>query len=233
MQHGTNQSAQQQALSLEAFILEISALSRKYLIVEKTGIDPTINRNGHDSGVSSSIPPVMRSHATTLWKGSSVMSFGLKSNCEVGATVLLLFLLLPSISLGAGAAIGPRGGYDFDTDNFVVGGEAEFGRVLEQFRFAPSVDLELGDNKVTALNGDFRLYLFNLPESGLRFYGSAGPTVLFASPDNGDTKTNLGLSLVVGVKIPMKGANRYNLETRFGFGDIPDLKLMLAVLFGI
>lgn len=161
------------------------------------------------------------------------MCFGPKSVQVFGAISLLLLLILPSISLGAGAALGPRAGYDFDSDKFVVGGEAEFGRVLQQFRFAPSVDLELGDNTKTALNADFRLYLFNLPESSLRFYGSAGPTVLFASSDNGDTKTELGLSLVAGVKIPMKGANRYNLETRFGFGDIPDLKLMFAVIFGI
>lgn len=156
-----------------------------------------------------------------------------KVNFTAGAITLLLFLVLPSISLGAGAALGPRAGYDFDSDKFVVGAEAEFGKVLQQFRFAPSLDFELGDNSATALNGDFRLYLFNLPESGLRFYGSVGPTVLFASPKNGDTNTEIGLSLVAGVKIPMKGANRYNLETRFGFGDIPDLKLMLSILFSI
>lgn len=154
-------------------------------------------------------------------------------NRRIALVVLLLSTVIPSVSFGAGAAIGPRGGYDFDTDKVVIGMEAEFGRVLERFRIAPSLDFELGDNTVTALNGDFRLYLFNLPESGLRFYGSAGPTLVFASFDNGDSQTELGFSLVAGVKIPMKGSNRYNLETRFGFGDIPEFKLMLSVLFGI
>jgi hypothetical protein len=124
-------------------------------------------------------------------------------------------------------------GYDIDSEDFVLGAQAELGRAFQEFRFAPSVDFELGDNTWTALNGDLRLYLFRLPETGLHFYGSAGPTLLIGSPGNGDTQTELGLSLVAGVKIPMKHQNRYNLEARFGIGDIPDFKLMFAVLFGI
>ena len=146
--------------------------------------------------------------------------------------LLILFALLPS-SASAGAAIGPRAGYDFDSDDFVLGAEAELGHVFQNFRFAPSLDFELGDNTITALNADFRLYLFHLPETGLRFYGSAGPTLLFDFPGKGDRETELGLSLVAGMKIPMKKQNRYNLEMRFGIGDIPDLKLMFSVLFGI
>jgi hypothetical protein len=147
---------------------------------------------------------------------------------DIGAVIVLMVLsaVLPS-SAGAGAAIGPRVGYDFDTDNLVLGAEAELGRVFQSFRFAPSLDFELGDNSVTVLNSDFRLYLFNLPETGLHFYGSVGPTVVL------DNQTEIGLSLVAGMKIPMKRENRYNLELRFGIGDIPDLKLMLGILFGI
>jgi hypothetical protein len=95
------------------------------------------------------------------------------------------------------------------------------------------LDFELGDNTVTVLNSDFRLYLFNLPETGLHFYGSAGPTLVLDSPGKGDNGIEIGLSLVAGMKIPMKKENRYNLEIRFGIGDIPDLKLMLGILFGV
>ena len=97
-------------------------------------------------------------------------------------------------------ALGPRAGVNLDTDQFVIGGEAEFGRVLQSFRFAPSVDIELGDNGFTAINSDFRLYLFNLPETGLRFYGSVGPTLLLDSRDGSDTETEIGLSLVAGIR---------------------------------
>lgn len=152
----------------------------------------------------------------------------------IGAVIvfLILFAVLPS-SADAGAAIGPRAGYDFDTDNFVLGVETELGRAFQNFLFAPSLDFELGDNTITALNADFRLYLFHLPKTGLHFYGSAGPTVLLDSPGQGDSQTEIGLSLVAGVKIPMQGQKRYNLEARFGLGDIPDLKVMLGILFGI
>ena len=143
-----------------------------------------------------------------------------------GLTALLIFALLPTTTQAA--ALGPRGGYDFDTEQFVIGVEGEFGRALQAFRFAPSLDFELGDANSTMFNADFRLYLFNLPETGLRFYGSAGPTIVLDSPRD---ETDIGLSLVAGMKIPMKNQNRYHLETRFGIGDIPDFKLMAAVMF--
>lgn len=145
---------------------------------------------------------------------------------------LILIWLLPSSAL-AGAALGPRIGYDFDTDNLVLGAEADLGRVFQNFNFTPSLDFELGDNSVTVLNADFRLYLFNLPETGLRFYGSVGPSLVFDSQGEGGDNTEIGLSLVAGTKIPMKRENRYNLEVRFGVGDVPDLKLTLGILFGI
>ncbi len=155
------------------------------------------------------------------------------SNVVFNRTVfLILFALLP-YSAGAGVEIGPRAGYDLDSDNFVLGVEAELGRAFQGFRFAPSLDFELGDNTITALNADFRLYLFHLPETGLHFYGSAGPTILLDSPGDGGSQTEIGLSLVAGVKIPMQNQKRYNLEARFGLGDIPDLKLMFGILFGI
>ena len=143
-----------------------------------------------------------------------------------GLTAVFMLAALPNTSHAA--ALGPRGGYDFDTEQFVIGVEGEFGRALQAFRFAPSLDFELGDANSTMFNADFRLYLFNLPETGLRFYGSAGPTIVLDSPRD---ETDIGLSLVAGMKIPMKNQNRYHLETRFGIGDIPDFKLMLAVMF--
>jgi hypothetical protein len=156
----------------------------------------------------------------------------LSRNVFAGTVFLILFALSPTF-VNAGVAVGPRAGYDFDSDDFVLGAEAELGRAFQNFRFAPSLDFELGDNTITAFNADFRLYLFHLPETGLHFYGSAGPTLLFGSRGKGDTETELGLSLVAGMKIPMKKQNRYNLEMRFGIGDIPDLKLMISILFGI
>ena len=151
----------------------------------------------------------------------------LRSIYVLSIGLVILLVIAPS-SVRGSSAIGPRVGVNIDSDKLVIGAEAELGRAFQNFRFAPSLDFELGDNTATVLNSDFRLYLFNLPESGLRFYGSAGPAVVM-----GNSQVEIGFSLVAGVKIPMKGKKRYNLETRFGFGEIPSLKVMFSILFGI
>jgi hypothetical protein len=81
---------------------------------------------------------------------------------------------------------------------------------------------------LTAVNLDLRWYLFPLPQTGIQFYAAGGPTAVFVN-----SNSEIGLSLTAGAKIPMKGTGRYNLEARFGIGDIPDLKVMLGTLFGL
>ncbi len=167
-------------------------------------------------------------------KGESVVNMRSSSILTVARMGLVILIAALPLSASGSSAIGPRVGINFDSDKFTIGAQAELGRVLQTARFAPSLDLDLGDNNtMTALNFDFRWYLFPLPETGLFLYGSAGPTIVLDSPGKGGTQSEIGLSLVAGVKIPMKGKNRYNLEVRFGFGDIPDLKVMFGILFGI
>lgn len=166
--------------------------------------------------------------------GDIIVNRKLSWSISLVAPVLVIMITMLPSSVRGSSAIGPRVGMSFDSDRFTIGAQAELGRVLQTARFAPSLDLDLGNNNtMTALNFDFRWYLFPFPETGLFFYGSAGPTIVLDSPGKGDTQSEIGLSLVAGVKIPMKGKNRYNLEARFGFGDIPDLKVMFGILFGI
>lgn len=133
-------------------------------------------------------------------------------------------LLAPTASARDG--VGLHGGLSRGPDQIVVGGQAELGPVLGAAFFAPSLDVGFGGNStVTVINGDLRWYLLPLPETGIRFYGQAGPTVV-VSPD-----TELGLSLGLGADIPMKNRRRYHVEARFGFGDVPDLKIVLGILF--
>lgn len=125
---------------------------------------------------------------------------------------------MPALGLRAGASRGP--------DHAYFGLQTELGTVLGSPRFAPSLDVGLGDTSVTILNADLRWYLLPLPETGLRVYGAAGPGLVL-SPD-----TDLGLNLTAGMHIPMKGGRRYNVEFRFGFGDVPDLKIGMGLVFG-
>ena len=156
----------------------------------------------------------------------------LTSSRTILTTALVgIFFLSPVMDSQAqsqGTALGPRIGLSRGPDQVFIGAQAEFGPLIGAARFVPSLDFGLGDgNNVTTLNTDLRWYLLPLPETGIYFYGSAGPTIVL-SPD-----TDLGLSLTVGANIPMKNRRRYNLEVRFGFGDVPDLKIALALMFGL
>ncbi len=159
-------------------------------------------------------------------------------------TIILMALMLFVLSVTAEAqnkkkakgrsknySLGVRIGIDNSPSQLLIGGQGEFGRFAGSAVLAPSLDFSLGGDG-TAANLDLRWYLLPLPESGLTFYGAAGPTLFFASR-KGASSTEFGLSLVAGMKIPMRGGNKYNFEVRFGLGDIPDMRFMFGILFGI
>ena len=150
-------------------------------------------------------------------------------------TLLVIFaaaVLLP-VSLRDARAqsvpgLGALAGVESGADRFFAGGQIEVGPVFGFFHLVPSIYFTFDDGStLTTVNGDFRAYLLPLPETGIRLYGAAGPTFEVSSD------TDVGLTLAAGVNIPMKSTRRYNIEARFGFGDIPDLRIAAAVMFGL
>ena len=146
--------------------------------------------------------------------------------------ILIALMMTASVTVLGGqahadSALGPRFGLSGGNDDFFLGVQGEFGPILSAATLVPSLDFTLGDHSSTALNADLRFYLIPLPETGIRFYGAAGPTLML-SPD-----TELGLSLILGLQIPMKSTRRYNIEYRWGIGDIPDHKIGVTILFGL
>lgn len=141
----------------------------------------------------------------------------------------------------ARTSMGARAGFGIDPDQFAFGVQAIFnplfndaGSIFSSVQFAPSADVGFGDDLTTFLiNGDFRAILFTAPGSNLNFYGKVGPTLGFIKPKDLDSDTEVGLSLAAGVTMPMSSANMYNLEARFGLGDIPDFRLLFGINFGI
>lgn len=148
------------------------------------------------------------------------------NNSAITLALLAGLFAIPCNQATAGSALGPRIGLN-DGDDFFLGVQGEFGRVLGTATLAPSLDLKIGDSGATTANIDLRWYLLPLPETGLKIYAAAGPTFLLSPA------SELGLSLTIGVHIPMKQGRRYNLEYRFGLGDIPEHKVALAVMFGL
>ena len=141
---------------------------------------------------------------------------------------LLVFLAVAASATAghAASALGPRIGI-VDNDEVFLGVQGEFGPAIGPATIVPSVDFGIGDGPPTVANCDLRFYLIPLPETGIRFYGAAGPSIVFR--DGSD----LGLSLTLGLHIPMKKQRRYNLEDRWGIGDVPDHKIGFAVMFGL
>ena len=143
------------------------------------------------------------------------------------ALTLLSILLLGAPAAQAGSALGPRMGVSGDGDDFFLGAQLELQAKFGAFTLVPSFDFGPGTDAPSVANADFRLYLIPLPETGIKFYAGAGPTMMLS----GDLE--LGLSLTLGLNIPMKDSRRYNIEYRWGIGDIPDHKIGVAVLFGL
>ena len=136
-------------------------------------------------------------------------------------------LLSIATTAQAGSAFGPRAGISGASDDLYLGAQMEFPARFGDLSLVPGFDFGPGNGARTVANTDFRLYLVPLPETGIDFYAGAGPTMMLSGV------LELGISLTLGLNIPMHGSRRYNIEYRWGLGDIPDHKFGLAVMFGL
>lgn len=133
---------------------------------------------------------------------------------------------------GKAASFGLRAGLGLDPDQFVIGAQTILGKFGKIARSAPSFDLGFGNDVTTyAANADLFFPLVSPPSSNAVIYLSAGPTLTHWS-FNGFSDTEIGFTIAPGLRFPMGTKNVYNLETRIGIGDIPDLRILFGVLFG-
>ncbi len=149
-------------------------------------------------------------------------------------TVSLITLAAGATATAAGPAMsfGGRAGLSVNPDQFVIGLQGSWGNAAGPLDFAPSFDMGFGDNNTSyVFNADFQLP-FSLPRSSARLYAGAGPTLAVFDHNNHTSNSELGLSLVGGVMLPMGATNAYNLEFRAGVGDIPDIRVLLGIAFG-
>ncbi|MDD3731197.1 MAG: hypothetical protein PHU88_02340 [candidate division Zixibacteria bacterium] len=146
---------------------------------------------------------------------------------------VLCFTFIGTVSAFAGSnGYGVRAGYGSNPDQFVVGGQALLGEFMKIARFAPSIDYGTGDNVSTfAFNADI-LMLLKPPNSSFAFYAAAGPTLTYWDAEHGGSDTEIGATITAGLRLPMKNTGFYNLEARFGIGDIPDLRILFGIMFG-
>jgi hypothetical protein len=141
-------------------------------------------------------------------------------------------LVLGALPASAGGLI-LRGGLGITPDQAVVGVQTHLQRqILRILHMAPSVDAGFGDN-VTTVCGNLDFLLAIPPKSDSAIYAGAGATLTWWNFD-GDTEsdTEIGLSLVGGLRFGTKGKNGYIGEVRFGVGDVPDLRILIGINFG-
>lgn len=151
----------------------------------------------------------------------------------IAALVISTLTVISTCSAAAsGTSIGVRAGYSFDPDQFVVGAQAIYGRILKIGRLGPSVDFGFGDKMtVVTFNLDGRLIL-TPPKASTSFYLGVGPTIAVFDPDQGDGDTEIGLTLASGIRMPLGSRHFYNLEGRLGIGDVPEVKILFGILLG-
>lgn len=149
---------------------------------------------------------------------------------KVLAAVTILFLMIISTANAQEGNFGARLGLGLNPDQFVIGAQFAIGKKAGVARIVPSVDLGFGDNVTTFdFNADF-LFRLKVENTGFSFFGGGGPTLGFVDYKGG-SDWNFGLSLVGGVELPLIAGHPATLEARFGIGDIPDFRLLLAIMF--
>ena len=148
------------------------------------------------------------------------------------ACVILVSAVAANSADESGKCYGIRAGYSSKPDQFVIGAQADMGEIYRRVHIVPSIDAGFGDHLTTfAFNGDIQLFV-PLPKSMSSLYGIAGPTIMIWTPEIGDGDTEIGLTLGLGARMPLGNSGWYNVEARFGIGDIPDVKVLLGIFFG-
>lgn len=154
----------------------------------------------------------------------------MKYSYKVLLIVAILFLMSIATTSAQEGSFGARVGMGLNPDQFVIGAQFAIGKKAGVARVAPSVDLGFGDDVTTIdFNLDF-LFRLKVEDTGFGFFGGGGPTLGFAD-NKGGSDWNLGLSLVGGAELPLIAGHPSTLEVRIGIGDIPDFRLLLAIMF--
>jgi len=158
---------------------------------------------------------------------------------RISGLVVLITLLLSTMTWAQSSSNSPskgfglRTGYGTNPDQFVIGAQTVLGKTLGFMRFAPSIDAGFGDDMSSYLfNADFRVLSFSPPGSPAGLYAGTGACIAVYDFSNDGSDTEVGLNLLAGLTFPMGRKNEYNLEVRFGIGDMPDLRVLFGIMLG-
>ena len=135
---------------------------------------------------------------------------------------LVLFSTTPALAQDGGI----RGGISVDPDQFYFGGHLETSPLIDHLYFRPNVEVGFGDDvTLIGVNMEF-VYKFTTRRPW-NLYAGGGPALNIFKVDGGDTSTDAGLNLLVGVE----QARGLFFEFKIGAIDSPDFKFGVGWTF--
>ena len=118
----------------------------------------------------------------------------------------------PGIHLGASV----------DPDDFLIGVRFKSHPIEEYFTIVPNVEVGFGD--ITMIAGNLDGHYNFKTSSEYKPYIGAGFTINWFDPDEGDSNTEVGGSILGGIQLNSK----WFFETKIGLGDVPDWKFIVG-----
>jgi hypothetical protein len=138
----------------------------------------------------------------------------------------LLGLVLFSPSPAAAQDGGIRGGISVDPDQFYFGGHLETSPLIDRLYFRPNVEVGIGDDlMLIGANMEF-VYKFTTRRAW-NIYVGAGPALNIIMPDEGESDTDAGFNVLVGVE----QSRGLFFEFKIGAIDSPDFKFGVGWTF--
>jgi len=135
---------------------------------------------------------------------------------------LVVFSPAPAMAQDAGV----RGGISVEPDQFYFGGHFETAPLIDHLYFRPNVELGIGDN-VTLLAANMEFVYKFTTRRAWNLYAGAGPALNIYMPDEGDSNTEAGLNILVGVE----QSRGLFFEFKIGAIDSPDFKFGVGWTF--
>ncbi|HEX8027825.1 MAG TPA: hypothetical protein VF491_05155 [Vicinamibacterales bacterium] len=138
----------------------------------------------------------------------------------------LLFVVFFSSTPAMAQDAGIRGGISVDPDQFYFGGHFETAPLVDHVYFRPNLEIGFGDDlTLLAANMEF-VYKFTTRRPW-NLYAGAGPSLNVFMPDEGDSDTDAGLNILVGVE----NSRGLFFEFKIGAIDSPDFKFGVGWTF--
>lgn len=129
-------------------------------------------------------------------------------------------------------SIGANVGYNFEYEEWFLGGQFRFAPATLPVVINPSLETYFQDN-ATWLRFDLNgLYMFGVNNMTFTPYAGGGLGIDYFNPELGDGDTNAMLNLVFGANFGM-GQLRPFAEARVGIGDVTEAALRGGLLIGI